>query len=876
MLSARNLFLGCRHRFFSCVLRHCFRPEIARRNATRLTALILLGLSFAPLVFAQSRGLPSETGNDAWLRYARLDDSARERHANLPESVVALGDSIVLQSAKRELIRGIRGTVGKALQSDTQVPHRSAFILGTFAEVHAALPTVAFPQNLSEDGYSLQSISLGGIPSILITAPTDRGVLYGVFALLRRVSLGESLARLNEQEAPYAPIRWVNQWDNLDGTIERGYGGRSIFFDEGEVRSDLSRVRDYARLLASVGINGCAINNVNADPRILAPDFIPQLARIADEFRPWGVRLAVSIDFSSPKSIGGLDTFDPLDPRVAAWWKAKAEEIYRAIPDFGGFVLKADSEDRSGPSAYGRTHADAANVIARALRPHGGLLFYRGFIYDHHLDWRNPKNDRARAAYENFYKLDGQFDTNVILQIKNGPIDFQVREPASPLFGALEETNEAIELQITQEYTGQARHLCFLVPMWKEVLDFDMDAAGDATPVKALVAGKTFRRPTGGFVGVANIGLDPTWAGSHLSMANLYGFGRLAWKPDLSAKQIAEEWTKLTFSEDPRVVDTIVAMQLQSWHVYEDYTGPLGAGTLTDITGNHYGPSVGASERNGWGQWHRADAQGIGMDRTVATGTGFIGQYRPAVAKQLESLAHCPDELLLFFHHVPYTYVLHSGKTVIQYIYDSHYEGAAAAQDYVRQWESLEGRMDERRYREILAQLEYQAGAAQVWRDAICNWFLRACGIPDDKGRAGNFPGRVEAEAMKLDGYAIRDVTPWETASGGKAVVCPETERRCSAAFRFEGASGNFDLDVQYFDTNNGVARFKLFVNDRLAGEWLANNDLPTTRIDTTSSTRYRIEGIELHVGDEIRTEGTPDGGDRAALDCIEIHPSPK
>ena len=345
------------------------------------------------------------------------------------------------------------------------------------------------------------------------------------------------------------------------------------------------------------------------------------------------------------------------------------DELYRAVPDLAGIIIKADSEGRAGPSAYGRTHADAANVVARALQPHGGLLFYRGFVYDHHMDWRNPKNDRARAADDNFRPLDGNFESNAIVQIKNGPIDFQVREPASPLFGTLERTNQAIELQITQEYLGQARHTVFLAPMWKEVLDFDMHAeAGKPTPVKALVSGKVFHRPVGGFVGVSNVGLDDNWFGNHLSQANLYAFGRLAWNPDLSAREISEEWTRLTFGPDERVNATVNYIQLSSWKTYEDYTGPLGLQTLTDITGNHYGVNVEASERNGWGQWHNADGRGVGMDRSVRSGTGFAGQYRADVAKIYESAASTPDELLVFFHHVPYTYRLHSGKTVIQYL----------------------------------------------------------------------------------------------------------------------------------------------------------------------------------------------------------------
>ena len=819
-------------------------------------------LSFVLTVMA-AVGLRAETGYEAWLRYA---ETGGDRYGALPAAVVTFGDSAVIQAAQQELIRGIRGMLGRTLRIETGPPQESAIVLGTFG-------AIGWTGDLTEDGYWLKTATLNGHPCLVVTASNDRGVLYGVFALLRKIGLGESVSALDEKQVPYAPVRWVNEWDNLDGSIERGYGGPSIFFEKNDVRADLDRVRDYARMLASLGINGCTVNNVNANPRVITTGFLPQLARIAEVFRPWGVRLSVSIDFTSPKSIGGLETFDPLDARVAEWWKNKVDEIYRAIPDFGGFVLKADSEGRLGPSAYGRTHADAANMIARALKPHGGLIFYRGFVYDHHMDWRNLKNDRARAAYDNFHGLDGQFEDNAVIQIKNGPIDFQVREPASPLFGALEKTNQAIELQITQEYFGQARHLVFLVPMWKEALDFDMHAKGAGTPVKALVAGKTFHRPAGGFVGVSNVGRDGNWSGHHLSQANLYGFGRLAWNPDLSAKQIAEEWTRLTFGDDARVVETVAAMQLQSWRTYENYTGPLGAQTLTEITGSHYGPAVEASERNGWGQWHRADEKGVGMDRTVATGTGFIGQYRPPVAKIYESLETCPDELLLWMHHVPYTYVLHSGKTVIQHIYDTHYQGAEEVEGFVRQWKSLQGRIDEQRYLEVLARLEYQAGHAQVWRDAVNTWFLRTSGIPDAKGRAGRFPSRREAEAMKLEGYQVVDVHPWEAASGSKAVQCASSSRPCCASFQYDGKPGWYDLSVQYFDQNNGVSRFRVFVGSQLVDEWAADDQLPASGINAHSSTRRKIAGLALRPGDQIRIEGAPDGQETAALDYVEIHP---
>jgi alpha-glucuronidase len=817
---------------------------LRRLASARASSVVLMCLPF---------GLYAETGYDAWLRYPR-------GYAGLlPEAVTAFGDSAVIASARNEMIRGLKGMTGRTLRVQAGLPGGSVLVLGTLDRLPADWKLTA---DLRNDGYWLKSLTSSGAHYTVITAVNDRGVLYGTFAFLRKISLGELVTDLDEKQSPAAPVRWVNQWDNLDGSIERGYGGRSIFWADGHSRSDLKRASDYGRLLASVGINGCAINNVNADPRMLMPEIIAQAARIADAFRPWGVQVLLSVDFGSPKSVSGpgdqIDTFDPLDPRVVAWWITRVGEVYRAIPDLAGFVVKADSEGRVGPSAYGRTHADAANLIARALAPHGGRVAYRGFVYDHHMDWQNPKNDRARAAFDNFKPLDGQFDENVLIQVKHGPIDFQVREPASPLFGALAKTREAIELQITQEYMGQARHMVYLVPMWKEALDFDMHVGGVWTPVKRLV---------NGFVGVANVGLDDNWSGNHLSQANLYGFGRLAWDPDLSASQIADEWTRQTFGYLPGITD----MLLTSWRTYENYTGPLGLQTLTDITGNHYSVNVEASERNGWGQWHRADKNGVGMDRTVATGTGFTGQYASPVSAMYGSLGRCPDDLLLFMHHVPYTYRLHSGKTVIQAIYDSHYEGAEAVEKYVDVWKGLKGRVDAERFAEVLAQLEYQAGQAVVWRDAVLNWFLRESGVPDDRRRVGRYPERVEAESLRLKGYEVQDVTPWEAASGGKAVACAVT--LCSASMPFNGAPGRYTIRVEYFDQNNGASRFRLRIGNQVADEWVADDHLPSRKMDGGSSKRHSLKGVALRPGDEITIEGTPDGDERAAVDYIEIVP---
>lgn len=811
----------------------------------------------------------AETGYDAWLRYDALDESVADSYrGTVPAVLVTLGNDLPVISARGELVRGIRGMLGRTLRLESAIPEEPAILLGTVSDIRAMAPELAPDSDIPEDGFLLRTVQFNFVSYTIVTGSNDRGVLYGAFAYLRKIALHQSLAGLDWQESPFSPIRWINHWDNIDGTIERGYGGRSLFWDDDRVHDDLSRVTDYARFLASLGIHAVSINNVNANPRVIEADMLPDVARIAEAFRPWGVGIALSLDFGSPMRIGGLDTFDPLDPTVVEFWENSVDEVYAAIPDLAGFVLKADSEGRVGPSVYGRTHADAANVIARALQPYGGTIFYRGFVYDNRMDWRDPANDRARAAHDNFIDLDGDFEPNAIIQIKNGPIDFQAREPASPLFGALRATGEAIELQITQEYFGQARHTVFLAPMWKDVLDFDMRADGQVTPVKAIVTGKVFG-PRGGFVGVSNAGLDDNWYGNHMSQANLYAFGRLAWDPDLTAHDIADEWTRLTFGHDPEVVRTVLDIQLTSYDTFEKYTGPLGLQTLTDITGNHYGVAVEASERNGWGQWHKADEEGVGFDRSVATGTGFAGQFPPQTAAMWESVETTPDELVLFFHHVPYTHVLHSGKTVVQHLYDTHYEGADAVAGYARAWTELAGRVDEQRFSEIRDQLEYQAGQAEVWRDAVARWFWRTSGIDDEGGRVGNYPGRTEAESMSLIGYDFIEIDPWEGASGEGAIEC--NAATCTATLEYDGEAGWRDLVVRYFDHRGGTARFEVRVAGQTVDEWSAADRVPTRRPDSSSSSRRVISGIALRPGDEIRIIGFPENDEKAELDYVEI-----
>ncbi|MBB6671389.1 alpha-glucuronidase family glycosyl hydrolase [Cohnella nanjingensis] len=682
--------------------------------------------------------LSAEPGYAAWLGRERLTDSARlALKATWGQALHVAEDDPHIETAAAELADGLTKLMGERPARIRASDGAPCIVLGTFggSAKAAAAFHAAERAAVGDEGYRVRVREDGG--RITIAGATGRGVLYGVFRLLRMIGTGAALAGADLCENPANELRMINQWDNADGSVERGYAGRSIFYRDGEIVRDLSRIRDYARLLASVGVNAIAINNVNVhrpETLFMTERCLPRIARIADVFGAYGIRLFLSVNYAAPIEIGGLSAADPLDPEVRAWWRAKTEEIYRSMPDFGGYLVKADSEFRPGPFTYGRDHADGANMLAEALQPFGGLVIWRCFVYNCKQDWRDRKTDRARAAFDHFTPLDGRFRDNVVLQVKNGPMDFQVREPVSPLFGAMAHTNLAIEFQATQEYTGQQRHLCYLVPQWKEALDFDTRARGAGSTVKRVVDRSLFGTRHGGFAAVSNIGDDANWTGHLLAQANLYGFGRLAWDPELSAEGIAEEWTRLTFGADDLVVRTVRAMLLDSWSIYESYTAPLGVGWMVKPN-HHYGPDVDGYEYSMWGTYHFADRDGIGVDRTAATGTGYARQYREPNASQYESLERTPDELLLFFHHVPYTYRLKSGKTVIQHIYDSRFEGAERAEALLDSWTRLERRVDDGRYAQVKARLEEQAVHAKEWRDVLNAYFWRKSGIPDTRGR---------------------------------------------------------------------------------------------------------------------------------------------
>ena len=811
--------------------------------------------AIAALMLVSAMPGVAEDGSAAWLRYAPI--SRASLYADLPSRIVVVGNSPTERAAGIEMQRGLSSMLGRSF----------SVVQGGADDAHAIVI-------MSRDGAALREAEQYRVTrqraSLRIVGGSARAELYGVFHVLEQVAAERPIAQ-DEVQAPAAPIRWTDEWDNLNGTIERGYAGRSIFFENGHVRQDLTRAGSYARLLGSVGINGCNVNNVNADLDVLSPEHLKEFARLAEAFRPWGVKLALSVDLTSPQVIGGLATFDPLDPAVVAWWKAKVDEIYGLIPDFGGFTVKADSEGRKGPSQYGRSPADAANVLARALAGHGGVVLYRGFVYNNHLDWRDSKADRARAGVDNFEKYDGTFEPNVVIQVKEGPIDFQAREPVSPLFAALRKTNVAIEVQTAQEYTGQQRHMIWLPSMWKWVLDTDLRAPGPdgkarSTPVKEIVEGRTFPLPDGrprmgGFVSVTNVGMEANWLHHPMALANLYGFGKLAWNPDEPLDRIIDAWTRMTWGNDPLVDRTINALESGSWRVYEGYTGPNGMGTLTNILGYHFGPGIESAERNGWGQWFKGEKDGIGMDRTTS-GTGYAQQYPPELAAKYESLATCPQDLLLFFHHVPYDYRLTDGKTLVQSIYDTHYTSARQAADYVPQWMNLRGKVDAERYAQVLALFEFQAGHALVWRDAIDTWFQRTSGIADTRGRVGHDTNRIEAESMEAKGYETVDVTPWETASGGKAVVCRDTAG-CTLSTTMQQPHGLYDVAVQYFDLWRGISRYRLMVNGQEVGTWKADDTLAPAQfdphLDGQDSTRFTAHSVALKPGDKLSLLGIPD-----------------
>jgi alpha-glucuronidase len=572
-----------------------------------------------------------------------------------------------------------------------------------------------------DEGFIIRSARIRKQPVTVIAANSDIGALYGSFHFLRLMQTGQSIERLHIAERPALRLRLMNHWDNPNGTIERGYAGRSIWQWD-ELPGKLSpRYTDYARACASIGINGAVINNVNADVRVLAAESLRKVAALADVWRPYGVRMYLSANFSSPVRLGGLSTADPLDKGVADWWKAKADEIYGLIPDFGGFLVKANSEGQPGPKTYGRTHADGANLLADALAPHQGNVMWRAFVYDDDID-----PDRAKRAYIEFTRLDGKFRPNVAVQVKNGAIDFQPREPFHPLFGAMKQTPVIAEIQATQEYLGQAKHLVYLGTMWKEFLDSDTDAQGSGSTVSKVLAGQVHPADITGMVSVTNPGLDTNWCGHHFSQSNWYAFGRLAWNPELSAEKIADDWTRMTFANDDKTVAVIRRMMMSSRETYVNYTMPLGLHHL--IGGDHYAPMPwnDRAPRADWTAtyYHKASADGIGFERTKR-GDHAVEQYYPPVCDMFDDIRRCPEKYLLWFHRCAWDYRMKSGRILWDELCAKYQEGAEQAAALQKTWQSLAGKIDSRRHNEVAERLAIQVADSAKWRDQILEYFAR-------------------------------------------------------------------------------------------------------------------------------------------------------
>ncbi len=643
------------------------------------------------LLFFLVSSLKAEDGHNLWLRY----------QTPKPVKIVCSKESETLDIAQQELKKGWQGK----------------------AEAEVVL-TVKYDKSLKGDGFLIDSSG--------VQANTDLGILYSVYDLLRRQKTGENLNHVISN--PSYELRLLNHWDNLNGTIERGYAGGSIFWHNGKdsltiTEQDKILWKEYARANASIGINGAVLNNVNASPQMLAGKTLKKVKAIADILRPYGIKTYLSVNFSSPAVLGGLKTSDPLNPEVIKWWKAKVKEIYSLIPDFGGFLVKANSEGQPGPQDFGRTHADGANMLADALKPYSGIVMWRAFVYSPTSD------DRAKQAYAEFTPLDGKFRDNVIIQVKNGPVDFQPREPFNPLFGAMKKTSVMPELQITQEYLGQSVQLVFLSTMWEEFLNSDTYQHGEGSTVARCTDGSIYHHKFTAIAGVSNIGLDTNWTGHHFAQANWYAFGRLAWDNKLTSEQIADEWIKLTFSNQSEISNIdwqvhfllpVKQMMLQSRETAVNYMMPLGLHHIF-AANHHYGPGPWWGPKNVRPDWtppyyHKADSNGIGFDRTKS-GSNAVNQYHEPLSSEFNDLKTCPEVYLLWFHHLPWDYKVKNGRTLWDAICYHYENGIQQVREFQKLWDKEKLYVDEKRFSDVQSKLRRQSRDAQIWKDGCLLYF---------------------------------------------------------------------------------------------------------------------------------------------------------
>lgn len=671
---------------------------------------LLLFIGLASAVFAQT------DGSGLWFTNQQLSPQVK---GSIPGQLDITESSATFSIVKDELTKGLSllGQPAPKLQSKSD---NNSIIAGTGkSAVVGKLVNADELAELGADGFIIRAIA--GKQSLLIAANTETGVLYGTYTLLRLLRTAAiDLASINIQEKPSYQRRVLNHWDNLDRSVERGYAGHSIWMWD-ELPGKLSpRYRDYARANAAVGINGTVLNNVNANPQILSRTYLEKVKALADVFRPYGIKVYLAVNFSSPKELSGLSDSDPLNPQVVSWWKEKADEIYSLIPDFGGFLVKANSEGLPGPQDYGRTHADGANMLADALAPHGGIVMWRAFVY-------SPNgNDRSKQAYDEFLPLDGQFRKNVIIQVKNGPIDFQPREPYSPLFGAMKHTSLMPEFQITQEYLGFSTHLVFLATLYTECLQTDTYTEGRNSTIARITDGSLFGDSLTAIAGVANIGDDANWCGHDFAQANWYAFGRLAWNNQLEPAVIAQEWVKQTFTENADFVQPVTKIMLQSREAAVNYMTPIGLHHLMGWE-HHYGPEPWCAIPGARPDWmptyyHKADSAGIGFDRST-TGSGATLQYAEPLRSIYDNPATCPEKYLLWFHHLPWDYVLSDGNTLWDELCYKYSSGVDQVRAFQKTWDGMEGKIDEERFLAVQRRLVIQSREAMWWRDACLLYF---------------------------------------------------------------------------------------------------------------------------------------------------------
>ena len=701
------------------------------------------------LLFAAAQEAWGEDGYRLWLRYDRLPAQALAGYRAQVSEIVVSGKSQTLDALRAELVNACSGLLGSPVPATAEVTRDGAVVAGTpqTSPLIKSLHWEAQLAPLGPEGFRIHIVRLSAHRAIVIAANSEIGALYGAFYFLRLIQTLQPIDKLDVTQKPRLRLRMLDHWDNLDGTVERGYAGRSLWNWSALPDVIDPRLSDYARANASIGINGSLLNNVNASAQILTADYLRKVAAIAGVFRPYGVHVFLSARFSAPMELGGLKTADPLDPEVATWWRKKADEIYREISDFGGFVVKANSEGQPGPRTYDRNHVDGANMLAAALAPHDGVVIWRAFVYD-----MKPGYDRAGAAYENLQPFDGKFAANVLLQVKNGPVDFQPREPFHPLFGGMPKTQIMPEFQITQEYLGFSNHLVFLASMWREVLDSDTYAKGPGSTVTKVVDGGLYGQRMTGIAGVANTGSVRNWTGHHFLQANWYAFGRLAWNPDLTPREIADEWIKMTFTRDAKAVEVIARMMLESHEALVDYMTPLGLHHIM-WGGHHYGPAPwwDTFERADWNPvyFHRADQIGLGFDRT-AKGSNTLSQYHQQVQTRFANLATCPEKFLLWFHHVPWDYRLRSGRTLWDELALHYQRGVDWVRAARKDWAALSGAVDAERHAEVAEKLVIQERDAVWWRDACLLYFQTFSKRP--------LPAGVEKPAKSLEEYKAKSL----------------------------------------------------------------------------------------------------------------------